>query len=55
MARTEQWLKMPYRQYGDTVGICALPFGLLKQCLPTSCVAHRQFVPIARGVSPSSG
>jgi hypothetical protein len=55
MARTEQWLTMPTRQYRDTVGGCAMLFGLLRQYLPTSCVPHRQFVPIARGVSPSSG
>ncbi len=55
MARTEQWLTMPNRQYRDTVGSCAMPFGLLEQCLPTSCTTYRQFVPIARGVSPSLG
>ena len=55
MARTEQWLTMPTRQSRDTGGSCAMPFGLLRQYLPTSCMTYRQFVPIARGVSPSSG
>ena len=55
MARTEQWLTMPCGQYRDAVGISAMPFGLLKQCLPASCIAHSQFVSISRGVSPSSG
>jgi len=55
MARIEQWLTMPYGQYRDAVGSCAMLFGLLKQCLPTSCMTYCQFVPISRGVTPSSG
>lgn len=55
MTTTRPWLTMANRQYRDIVGSCAMPFGLLKQCLPASCMTHRQFVPIAIGVSPSSG
>ena len=55
MSTTRLWLAMPYGQHRDIVGSCAMPFGLLKQCPPVTCISHRQFVPISRGVSPSSG
>lgn len=55
MAITRLWLNLPYKRNEDVAGICAMSYGLLKQCPLTIHIAPCLRVPISEGVPPNSG